>query len=297
MTVHFDSFMFPASPENSVAWAPVLVEPVIGSGERISIGVAFVNGNEHRFQPTLKNSQIKTLFGAASGTMQQLISIVHAEFDRHVEQGGNLDEIEFPLSGFRLGRVHHVNANSIAELMDSAMMMSSAFVAIPDHDTAESDNEDEKDLSKQIRNVIALRQPGLKQYMGIKLRLRDRFSEISLGFAGPRLAANFGRMTPGQGLNTQLVHAKAKILDLASLRRHDQSHRISQMTDTDRIHYELLLLGPPADADYFPQKQRDQWGQVVSLLVGEGDDADVRVVSFDRTEELVERIVEQEVAA
>lgn len=122
MWEHLD---FPDVPSSTVCWRAFYLEPVAGSGERITVGVGLqAEGGPVVFRPALDSRSLNVLFGRQAAQVMGLVDLIRAE----VEARDSLEEFAPPFSGAHAGKMHKVFAESVEQVEASALEMSSAFV-------------------------------------------------------------------------------------------------------------------------------------------------------------------------
>ena len=84
---------FPQLPDYEATWRAIYMEPMMGSGERISVGViAFDVGGRCGAIKTLNSSRLLALFGNQASGMASMIDSVIDSALRHAA-AGNLDHL------------------------------------------------------------------------------------------------------------------------------------------------------------------------------------------------------------
>lgn len=281
---------FPELPQKTVVWAPVYLEPVMASGERITIGVAFQNGGGVDFHRTLEKRQLRTLFGSAADNLLGLINMIQTG----IVGCESLREASLPINGAYVGALHEVHANSIADVLDTSMAMSSAFVALPEHG-ADDEEEEEKDVRTQVMDGVVAIRPGLKDCFDRKVKLKsDR--PLRFAFAGSHAAINLGTLNLNNNFSTYVDKAKARILDLSNLRLYDRQHGIESLGGTGRQFYDMIVFHPQEDSPMHSRRDKDNMRGALAQLEEEGALQDVVVKPMTTSTEAIDWIVRREAA-
>ena len=291
------AFDFPQVPDKEIIWTPVFMEPVHGSGEKITVAIAIDDGNGPIVSPVLSQEKLKCLLGEAGPRFEKLVDILCSDIHRHLSNNLGLSEWAPIFENASLGRLHAVRANSAEDIVRQAAMMSSAFVAMPVD--SQEDDQDIKEITneRKVADLVIKKRPGLKDFFGVECAIKHGGRKLRIGFAGKRYAVNIGSLRPGSGSGILLHVAKSKIVDLATLRRHDKNHPLSTATSTFDREYEMLLFTPPENSPLYNDKQMENFKAMANQLEFIGDEEEVYVVkmgeSFDAA---ADRILMKEAA-
>lgn len=291
----FSDDQFPTLSEKVYQWAPLYLEPVPGSGERITIAVAAKCENEVKVIRVLQDRSIKCLLGKAQPRFSNLAEMVRTSVEEHLMNGGALTDWQPLFAGAYAGHIHETFAESENEVLRTAMTMSSAFSALAEFDS-EPENEAELPAADRVIQLMKSRQPVLAGYFNKKYKIREHAKTMKVAYAGQHYAANISSVLPARGMPMQVAFAEARILEMASLREHDLNHGLDSLGGIRRLSYELLLFRPEDDSPLFTNKQIDTLHENLEFLEDIGDKVNIQVVPLTRPELAVDRIIRKEAA-
>jgi hypothetical protein len=116
----------PPLPSHEAQWRAIYMEPVMGSGERITVAVIAFDQDGCDALKTLSPSRLRALFGKAGIGMSSMINLV---VDSALRQGqsGHLDNFKSPLSGVYLGELRNGLSESRIGVLRQAASLTSCF--------------------------------------------------------------------------------------------------------------------------------------------------------------------------
>ena len=112
---------------SSIQWAPVLLEPIPGSEERIIIAIAVVNEGEMRCTQTIDPAIARAVFRDDRKYVADLIDVVTESLSAHLEHNRPLGQWRPPVEGVSLGSEQESRFSDIDELVRRAGSMSTVF--------------------------------------------------------------------------------------------------------------------------------------------------------------------------
>ena len=122
--------MFPPLPEHEGVWYAVYVEPVMCSGERLTVGIIACDKDGAGCLKTLSPERLESLFGSQATGMASMIDMALDAALKAVS-GGTLDSFKFPLSGFFLSEARTANGDNRDDILQLGATLSSAFFERP----------------------------------------------------------------------------------------------------------------------------------------------------------------------
>lgn len=117
---------FPALPEHEATWQAIYMEPVMLSGERITVAVIAFDRDGCEALKILSPSRLSAMFGGQAEAMSNMIDMVVSAALRH-GAAGSLESFKSPLSGFFLGKPREALGDGIADVLQQAASLSSCF--------------------------------------------------------------------------------------------------------------------------------------------------------------------------
>lgn len=275
-------------------WLPVYIEPIAGSGERITVAIAArtVRGRFH-VQRTLDAHVARCMYGPFADNINGFVELITASLTAHLETGALLNDWRPPLAeGVFVGPLSDGYDDNAAVIADAGAALTSSIAAR--HATL-ADNADSLAVQRgdewihEIRGAVVARRPAWTARFDQPVALGEGAPATRIGYLGPRLAAQFGRLVPGRSLAQSRRSAKAYATDLQLLRDREVREALLQ-----RPYYELLLWLPDANNLAFSQAERDEAVAAHAELEAFGDTRDLRVIALHDSDAAAQRIVKAE---
>lgn len=123
---------FPTLPAFSVRWAPLYLEPIMGSGERVTVAVAVVPDDRQPavVVPILDEDRARDLFGVWAVEWNAVVDLCVDDLRRHLGTGGGLETWVAPVNGAALGEPKELRAVELTAALRLAVQKS-AFLGNP----------------------------------------------------------------------------------------------------------------------------------------------------------------------
>lgn len=288
---------FPRAATQTGEWAPVYLEPLPGSGERLTVAVASrIDTGQFRVIRTLDGKRAHCMYGAHAASVNGLVDLLVDSLKAHLETMRPLQEWVPPFrDGAFLGPISVGHGDTVDEIARAGAMLAASLSvwnnftdSLPDAERGEDDGDE---WATQIRErTVVLRHNFANRFMK-KIELRRGAPATKIGYFGDRLAAQFGRLIPGRGLTNSRNRAKAYVTDLQILRDMDRDIFIK------RPFYELMLWVPPADSPAYSADQREEARGAFAELEAFGDKHELRVEALSDSTAAAKRILQVEEAA
>lgn len=237
-----DLSRFPRIPDYEATWAPVYLEPIIKSGERITIAVVARSGSDVSGCLAISEKALKCLYGEQAGGMRRMMSValeqalVHA---RHSFDG----EFRSSIQGVKLGRLRQGLGTNMRHILQQACSLSASLSSVhadllevePEED-AISVEHNLSQLRSDIQAQVLAALPYTRSRFNIPLNQHLEGSRGNLFFAGKKVAANVARIKPSRQISRHVDGAKSRLWDL-----HHLKHKAHDMPQT---HFTLLIWTP-----------------------------------------------------
>lgn len=281
-------------------WLPLFLEPLVGSGERICIGVAASDGKAVEVVGVPRLERLSSLYGQATGSLQwaadlALKEISYAASERGIER---LGEVKAPVDGMSFGAIRKGAGKDLEDLARAALRQASSLAALEDSDdmlpAVRSVDLGQPAVVASVRKIVAQQRPELREYFNRQFTVRQAARPLQFAFVGKRLAANITQLnarSPG-GLSTQIDRAKAKILDLESL-RDGKAVDALPLKSRQKLTYELYVSRPS-----LPKSSAS--GRLLreaeASLESQADDFDIQWRPFESAQQMARTLLRSEVA-
>jgi hypothetical protein len=206
------------APSYRASWAPVFLEPIMGSGERLTVAILVSDAAGREVKRTVRDEVLKALYGSKRGHLSQMIDFVLAALR---SQGGESDPT-IPLTGFSLGAWQE--ASSRAErygVWRQAVYRSCSMASLDDLDAQEDETsaqEGTKQWQAQVRQSVVERRPELANSFNRDVQLISNGLPPRIGFLHEGKAANFATLRPN-GISVSVGAARGKLYELVMVKR------------------------------------------------------------------------------
>ncbi|CAM3899848.1 hypothetical protein [Rheinheimera salexigens] len=286
---------FPALPRYSAKACPIFIEPIIGSGERICVGiVAHGQDGEHVVVKTIKDESAACMLGVASVKFLNIVQLVINNLDKYAATKGNITDWKSPVPGVVLGSVTSGYVTDLTMMVRTVARNHAFLSAMSDFSAADesiADNSPATDRwATMVKEATTLIQPNLIDAFNRQLKLTSK-GTTRFDFVGQNLAAQLGRIIPGHGISGLVKTAKAKLWDLETLREFN-----TRQLFTSNSSYELILYRPKDNDPAYSEREIGRLNEAIVELEETGDKLTLRVVSAYSAHEAAERIISTEVA-
>ena len=294
-----DNLNFPKK-ENKVEakWAPIYIEPIVGSGERISVGVVVVTKEDFLVVPVSSMNRLRCIYGedikalifAAETSMKSIVQGI-------AKNGTNfVFDWKSPIDGVYLGNIKSTAGRNLEEIARYGLMLSASLVeklSEEDETSQASEQFTTSRLEKMIKESVILQNPQLEIAFTRRFQPVKNARPTYIGFVGQKIAANFGLFVPGS-LAAQVKDVKAKLWDLAQLQEYIGGN--FEGLDKNLNRFELLLHKIKDNDPSYSDKQIISIKEAVTELEEEADKKKIRCRPLTSTEDIASILVEAEAA-
>jgi hypothetical protein len=279
-------------------WAPIFIEPIVGSGERVCVGIAAATnaGCEVVQVPAL--SRLECLYGENVRILISSSEFVLSQLREALASAGAA-AFEYwrpEIEGLVMGGVRVSAAGSMTEFIRTALVTSASLVEkLQDQDSDSQSGEgfgiSSTRLEQQIKERVVSSRPALAANFNIQHQRKDNHRPAQFGFVGTNVAANFGLLVP-INLSQKVKDVKAKLWDLAAL-RDDRGHL--DLFSTVR-RFEMLVHRPAADDASFSERQIRSVDEASNELEAEADRKEIIFDALTGADSIAARLLQREAA-
>lgn len=301
--IDFESLLkaVPAAPSFEGSWTSVYLEPMMASGERLTVAVAAIGKNgESRVSPAIRPHVIEAMFGVQAAGMAKMIGLICSSLQQHLQLRSCFDGWISPMSGVSLGRVRETSSVDLVGLLRQAVSMTASLAAL-DFSDAESEIDDlAEDIDvgsgsnrdpwpKLFELAVLHRAERLSGFFNKTFEVSEKARPAKIFYLSERAAINTGRLIPGSALSGMFERNKARLLDLLVVR--DRDDKIFP-----RAHFELVVFRPSFDDPTYSERQIDSLRRSIEALEEAGDKHELRVQAVQSPEEAADRLLQSEAA-
>jgi hypothetical protein len=232
-------------------WLPLYLEPLIGSGERICIGVAASDGTAVEVAGVPKLDRLASIYGRANGSLTWAAEIALQEISFAAKEHGidGLADAKAAVDGMSFGQIRRGAGSDLSDLVRAALRQASSLAALDDDgddmlSSIGSSDSTQPAVVAAVKRIVATHRPELRDYFNRQFSHRQAARPLQFGFVGHHLAANFTQLSAlsPSGLAGQVDRAKARLLDLESLR--DGKAVDTLPLKRKKLAYELYVIRP-----------------------------------------------------
>lgn len=280
-------------------WRPLYIEPMVGSGERVCIGVGVAATAGHIVVPVIGLGRLKCVYGEDVDALISAADIalrhLQSQFDAHGALA--LSRYEAPVEGIYAGDQNEMTGPSLELIARSALMVSASLV----EQLGEADEEEDSimtigsnKLEQMVKEKVIAARPALEVAFGRERRLGANVRPARIGFAGRILAANFGVLMPHQ-LSNNVKDVKAKLWDLAQLRE-DFGQESNSLFAQTIVRYEMLVHRPAENDPGYSDRQMQLVREAENELEAEADKKELRCKSMVGPDAMATYVLQAEAA-
>lgn len=279
----------PSPPNCSGFWASVYLEPMIASGERLTVAVAaLADAGGIKVCPAIRPHVLEAMFGSRASAFSSLIEMIALDLERHLNANHRFDSWTPPVTGVSISHPRRATSTDLAGLLRQAVAMTASLAAL---DVSAVEEESTNQIlmpsddrwPKQFQAEAVRRDARLDRFFNQKLSVSEPSKPLSFFFLSEKVAMNTGRLIPGRGLSSYLEHNKARILDLRVAR--EKQHLL------ERSQFELVVFRPSFDDPTYSLKQIDSLKRSLYTLEEACDEHRVRVTQVQSAAEAAERLL------
>lgn len=293
--------------ENSVSakWAPVVLQPIVGSSEQLVIGVAVVAKGAFHLESANAWQRLKCLYDESSDAVifSAQCALEALEDEMALRNEISLSDLHPVFSNIKIGDVSNAEGINVREIGRTWMKALSSLYEHPDaareivdhpsSDVAVSDGGNR--LPHLIFEDVVKLRPGFGEYFRSDIRRRSarrarrRGAGILIDFAGSRLVANFGMLRTRQ-TTASANFIKKQLWDLKIKRDEDVSVSLGR-----NIH-EMIVQHQDQNDPQITEKQYDDVRSALADLEEQADRENIRLRPMNTVQQISRHIVELEVA-
>ncbi len=294
-----DKLQFPPRNDSVKAkWVPIYIEPMVGSGERIAIGVVVAHQAGYLTVPVASLERLECIYGKENRALMFAAKNAIESFDRVLSKEGDraLETWTAPFEGVIKGVIRMGAGNSLEEIARTGLMLCSSLVEkIADVDEVEDSGSAVTTvrLERLIKEKVLAKRQSLEISFNRSFKYVKSGREARIGFVGQRLVANFGLLVPFH-LNQLFNNAKAKLWDLEQIR--DDVKRPEFNLSSELNNFELLVNRVRDEDPQYSEKQIKAVQEAYNELEFEADRRKIICRPMKSPDEIANHIVKLEAA-
>lgn len=273
MTGHEIDFTgFPDLPSYQADWAAVYMEPIVQSGERLTIGVVATDGKEVAGQLAISEKAMECLYGEAAPGMRAMMDLA---LQRALEfaRSGFSGTFSSGIHGVSISKRREGIGEDIDDIILQGVSLTSSLCDLHADDAA-LNGYDRTSYWQRMRVAMARVNPTLTKNFGRPVPVTIKGSNISLhcDYFSSKLAVNICGILPGARQSNLFDIASSRITRLEQLKRHDSLIGHDQ-------HASLLLVTPSElQIANLKPASRKSFGEKILLLQDMVDELEFNLI-------------------
>lgn len=215
---------FPAVPVFRARWTPVYLEPIQGSGERLTVAIVVTTGERAEIRPVVRPDVLKAIFGAKAKGIRGIVELAVDSLSGYLKASGSIAGWRSPISGIHLGQDREAASDDVEGIIRQAIQ-SAASLSVLDPLSQDSSDDEESQIqvanrkwADQIRDEIGKRRLELLPYFNRPGKFFENGEPVRFGFLGQGLVAQFGVLRPAS-IQPSVRDARARLWELSRARR------------------------------------------------------------------------------
>lgn len=281
--------IFPDFPSYEANWTPIYFEPILLSGERITIAIVVTDfkGNFEIF-PTLREDVLESLYGIKSKNLSNIVSQCKESIREHLKKNKSLKSWSPPFKGIFQGKLTPAADDNIFKIAQQAIQRCSSLSSLSM--AAENDYEEETKQSQKIsqrwqesviRSVLN-KQPKFSEYFKVKIEIDRSKTKTQFGFLSDKSAINFGVLS-GFGHSSSLNTIKARILDL--------EHLMNSSSLILPENYSIIIKTPQKNDVSITENIREKLSDTIYTIQDIGQKSNVSIYTVENSEMAADKLI------
>ncbi len=240
----------PPLPSISGKWASVYLEPMLGSGERLTIIVAAVASNgEVLVRPAIRKEVIEAMYGLRSSSFNNMVDLIANSLKSHLEQNNKFEEWVPPITGITVGSPRDAASSTSTGILRQAVSLTSSLSSLLETELVANEKvktSREKDRwSTQLIDAVVRQDAKRELFFNRQFSFTDGHRPAKIFYMSDSAAINTGKLLPSN-LTEFVKDGKAKISDLSMIKKHGDLFR--------RNIHEMLVFRPTDDDPAYTDK-------------------------------------------
>lgn len=267
-------------------WAPIFLEPIVGSGERLVFAIA-ARGQDGRsiVSRVIRPEVIKIFYGRKAKPLGEMLTTIEAAVLQALEQGA--ESPVMPVDGFLLGPYRNARGRTLEDLVEQGRMMCASLGAVSVEAQHAADAEEDlmqtTHWAERVQKHVLERSSDLAPFFGRTVIRKGSSIPSRFGFYNDYYVANFGVVRRANPAGS-LYHLKPRLWDLQNAK----ADLAGEIRGRD-----LLLARPDLRAATVSLAVRNLVRDVIDRVEKEADQHGIYVLHTDRVEQASRRLYQQ----
>jgi hypothetical protein len=275
---------FPQVPGFRASWNAVYLEPILGSGERITVAIVIRAEHRAEIHPVIRPAVLRALYGEKAKGIRGIVELAIDNLTDFLATALPLEQWNSPISGILLGEPREAASSDLAGVLRQAIQSASSLsiVGSDDREYGEDEYEIQRIAGKwanQVKEQVQKRRVELLPYFNRIGKFYSDGEPVKFGFLGCGVVAQFGVLRPSK-VQPSVREARARLWEL---------NRARQMTDIKNVSLILQILSP-SDRSYSDREHEVSLRNTTELK-READEGNVGLLSVHTSLEGAEHLI------
>lgn len=267
-----DPIGIPEFPDLEAQWAPVYLEPIVESGERLTIGIVAHAGGEVSGCLTITEKALQCLYGESSGGMKAMMDLALKKAMTYAKLGF-LKGFQTGIHGVVLGEARAGFGYDLDDILSQGASLCSSLSTIHAEDI--KSGHDRSAYWLRVQKAMVRVDKTLVPHFNVPVGITVRGSNLSLqcDYFSSRIAVNVCSLPPSYRLGQLFDAATSKIFRLEQLKNHDA------LIEHDQMAAMMLVLPTDSAIDDLKPAAKKNFLERVLLLQDMADKKDFEFLS------------------
>lgn len=273
----------PSAPSHIATILPIYFEPMMGSGERLTIAVGAVSedGKLNDVRQVIRPNVLECMYGKQAQGIQDFINIVVEDLRDSIHEGKAFSDWIPPLSGIFKGTERKEAADRWEDIFKHASLLHSS---LSEYIQKTADEKIEK-WPLKIKHILERENPEIAKCINSRVKITQKGLPLQIGFFYNTYAANFGFLggLPSQ-VSGSMSFLRSKLWEL---------NQIKQGTLLFAPEKTELILGEPYPQQSLTNRQSQRVIDAVEEIEFEAARMDIKIAKVKDANEAAFRILDQ----
>lgn len=262
------------------SWAPIYLEPIRHSGERITIANALVTDDKETIKvvSTLNPAVLRCLFGNRESEILNLADLINTQLKAHLLTDPNINSWQPLMTGVYPGKIRTIKDYTIEKMLHK-MVSATSSLGVTEETEAESLKSDK--WASQIKSVVKKAAPHLAKNFNRDL-MHNGTKIATISYVGSKIAANFTEIKPRVNSRNAVDQSIRQITNMRTYAARCDLFKTQDWTG--------LVVHKQKNISMTLQQERSAYAHHEKILTL-CEDLDVPVKIFDSTDQAVEFIL------
>lgn len=241
MNVHAPNFEgIPDFPAFEAQWAPIYLEPIVESGERLTIGVVAGADGQVAGSLTITDKALQCLYGESSVGMKAMMELALKKALTYAKKGF-VKGYSSGIHGVVLGEAREGIGYDLEDVITQGIGLCSSLSLI--HNDDAKTGHDRSSYWKRVQKAMERVDKSLVPHFNVPVDVKIRGSQLSLqcDYFSSRIAVNVCSFSANYRLAQLFDTASSKVFRLEQLKDHDALIRHDHKAA-------MMLVVPPDSA-------------------------------------------------